>query len=74
METKQRTNRRWQKMCIRDSYYSQARESSNVPVDYTPVKYVKKTAGGRPGMVVYTTCKTLFVTPDADQVKALQAQ
>ena len=56
------------------AYYSQARESSNVPVDYTPVKYVKKTAGGRPGMVVYTTCKTLFVTPDADQVKALQAQ
>ena len=47
------------------AYYSQARESANVPVDYTPVKYVKKPAGARPGMVVYETYRTLYVTPDA---------
>ena len=36
------------------AYFSQGRESANVPVDYTPVKFVKKPAGGRPGMVIYT--------------------
>lgn len=40
------------------AYYSQAREGQNVPVDYTPVKYVKKPAGARPGMVIYTTYQT----------------
>lgn len=56
------------------AYYSQARESSNVPVDYTAVKYVKKPAGGRPGMVIYTTCHTVYVTPDAALVKRLQVR
>lgn len=42
---------------------SRAKDSSNVPVDYTPVKYVKKPAGAKAGMVVYTTNKTVFVTP-----------
>ena len=46
------------------AYYSQAREGSNVAVDYTSVKYVKKPAGARPGMVVYETYRTLYVTPD----------
>jgi len=45
------------------AWYSQARESSRVPVDYTPVKYVKKPAGARPGMVVYTTYQTAIVEP-----------
>ena len=35
------------------AWYSQARESGNVPVDYARVKDVKKPAGARPGMVVY---------------------
>ncbi len=42
---------------------SKAANSSNVPVDYTPVKYVKKPAGAKPGMVIYTTNKTLYVDP-----------
>ena len=45
------------------AYFSQAREGGNVPVDYTPVKYVKKPAGARPGFVIYETYKTLYVTP-----------
>ena len=53
------------------AYYSQARESGNVPVDYTPVKNVKKPAGGRPGMVIYHVYNTVNVTPEADFVKAL---
>ena len=47
------------------AYYSQARDGQNVPVDYTPVRYVKKPAGAKPGMVIYTTYQTAVVTPDA---------
>lgn len=46
------------------AWYSQGREGKKVPVDYTPVKYVKKPAGARPGMVVYTTYQTAYVDPD----------
>ncbi len=42
---------------------SRAKNSSNVPVDYTPIRYVKKPAGSKAGMVIYTTNKTVFVTP-----------
>jgi predicted ribosome quality control (RQC) complex YloA/Tae2 family protein len=45
------------------AYYSKAREGSNVPVDYTRVKHVKKQPGGKTGMVIYTEYKTLYVTP-----------
>ncbi len=56
------------------AYYSQARESQNVPVDYTPVRFVKKPAGAKPGMVIYTTCSTAFVTPDPALVEALRVK
>lgn len=45
------------------AYYSKARMSQNVPVDYTYVKYVKKPNGAKPGMVIYTNNKTLYVNP-----------
>ena len=48
--------------------------SGNVPVDYTQVKNVKKPAGARPGMVIYTTCQTLFVTPEEELIKRLQSK
>ena len=53
------------------AWFSQARESANVPVDYTPVKNVKKPAGARPGMVIYSTCRTANVTPEEALVKKL---
>lgn len=40
---------------------SKAKNSNNVPVDYTFVKYVRKPAGSKPGMAVYTHYKTVFV-------------
>lgn len=43
---------------------SKAAGSSNVPVDYTQIKYVKKPSGSKPGMVIYKTNKTVYVTPD----------
>ena len=48
------------------AYYSKGRLSSNVPVDYCFVKYVKKPNGSKPGMVIYTNNKTLNVTPSID--------
>ena len=56
------------------AYYSQARESGNVPVDYTPVKFVKKPAGGRPGMVIYHVYQTVNVTPTEELVKQLRVK
>lgn len=56
------------------AYYSQAREGSKVPVDYTPVKYVKKPAGSKPGMVIYTTYQTAYVTPDEELIKKLRVK
>ena len=52
--------------------FSQAGDSTRVPVDYTPVKYVKKPAGARPGMVVYTTYQTAVVDPDQELAKRLR--
>lgn len=46
------------------AYYSQARNSNQVPVDYTKKKYVKKPSGGRPGMAYYTNQKTIYVVPE----------
>jgi len=54
------------------AYYSKARNSSNVPVDYTEKKNVKKPSGARPGMVVYYTNKTLFVTPDEEFINKIE--
>ena len=54
------------------AYYSQARASTAVPIDYTPRKFVKKPSGARPGMVIYSTNRTLYVTPDAQTVQRLR--
>lgn len=53
------------------AYFSQAKESSGVPVDYCPVKFVKKPAGARPGMVTYDNYRTLYVTPEEAPIKKL---
>ncbi|MED4603569.1 NFACT family protein, partial [Paenibacillus validus] len=53
------------------AYYSQAKESSGVPVDYTLVKHVRKPSGAKPGFVIYDHQKTLFVTPDPERIKQL---
>ncbi|MEW6661659.1 MAG: Rqc2 family fibronectin-binding protein [Bacillota bacterium] len=53
------------------AYFSKARNSANVPVDYTLAKHVRKLKGGKPGMVIYDHHKTLYVTPDAEIIKSL---
>lgn len=55
------------------AYHSKGRSSSQVPVDYTAVKFVKKPAGAKPGMVIFTNNRTVYVTPDEETVKRLSA-
>ncbi len=45
------------------AYFSKARESSKVPVDYTQIKNVKKPNGAKPGMVIYDSYNTIYVEP-----------
>ena len=45
------------------AYYAETKGGQNIPVDVTPVKQVKKTPGGKPGMVIYHTYKTVIVNP-----------
>ena len=56
------------------AWFSQGRESGKVAVDYTPVKYVKKPGGARPGMVVYTTYETAYVAPDGELARRLRVK
>ena len=46
------------------AYHSKARDSSQVPVDFTRIKFVKKPNGAKPGMVIFTNQQTLYVKPD----------
>ncbi len=54
-------------------YYSQARGSSHVPVDYTHVLQIKKPRGAKPGMVVYEQNWSLLITPQQDTIEQLLA-
>ncbi|MBQ9096908.1 MAG: NFACT family protein [Clostridia bacterium] len=53
------------------AYYSKARQSSGVAVDYTEIKNVKKPSGAKPGMVIYEEYYTIYVTPDEEKVKEM---
>lgn len=57
---------------VLSAYFSKARESSSVPVDYTEIRHVKKPSGAKPGFVIYFEQKTMFVTPDEDIVRGLR--
>ena len=56
------------------AYNSNARESTRVPVDYTSVKNVKKPNGAKPGMVIFTNNKTLFVTPSEEIINKIKKE
>lgn len=53
------------------AYFSQAKQSSSVPVDATFIRHVRKPSGSKPGYVIYDHQKTLFVTPDEERIKSL---
>ena len=51
---------------------SRAKASSNVAVDYTIVKNVKKPNGAKPGMVIYDDYKTEYVTPNKAELERIK--
>lgn len=53
------------------AFFSKAKTSSLVPVDYTLKKNVKKPNGAKPGMVIYLTNQTIYITPNEDDVKRI---
>ncbi|AIM17646.1 MULTISPECIES: NFACT RNA binding domain-containing protein [Neobacillus] len=54
------------------AYFSKARHSSSVPVDFTKVRHVKKPSGAKPGFVIYDHQQTVYVTPDEELVLKLK--
>ncbi|WHY02322.1 NFACT RNA binding domain-containing protein [Neobacillus sp. DY30] len=54
------------------AYYSKARNSSSVPVDFTKVRHVKKPSGAKPGFVIYDNQQTVYVTPQEELVLKLK--
>ncbi len=57
--------------CMIAAYHSKARDSAQVPVDYTLIKNVKKPIGAKPGMVIFTDHQTAYVTPSESLCKRL---
>ena len=53
------------------AYFSKGRFSSQVPVDYTLKKNVRKPKGAKPGMVIYDNQKTLFVTCEEKYIEEI---
>lgn len=54
------------------AYYSKSKMSAQVPVDYTKKRNVKKPSGSKPGMVIYETNSTVYVTPTEEMVAKLK--
>ncbi|MGL5914980.1 MAG: Rqc2 family fibronectin-binding protein [Culicoidibacterales bacterium] len=48
------------------AYYSKGKESSSVPVDYLPIRQLKKPNGAKPGFVTYEQQKTIYIDPEVD--------
>ncbi|MBQ6582350.1 MAG: NFACT family protein [Mogibacterium sp.] len=51
------------------AWHSKARQSENVPVDFVPVRYIRKPNGAKPGMVIFTHNTTVYVTPKLPEQK-----
>lgn len=64
-------NRTIEEACIIAAVHSKGRESRQVPVDYTQVRYVKKPNGAKPGMVIFTDYQTAYVHPNEELVRRL---
>ncbi len=62
-EGKQPTPRAMEEAAVLAASHSRAKDSAQVPVDYTQVRNVSKPQGAKPGMVIYVNYKTIFVDP-----------
>ncbi len=52
------------------AYFSKGRESSSVPVNYCPIKNLKKIPGAKPGMVSLGSYKTIYIDPEEDVLRS----
>ena len=62
-EGKRPTEQAMEEAAVLAARHSKAKDSAQVPVDYTQVRNVSKPQGAKPGMVIYVNYKTLFVDP-----------
>ncbi|WP_062105129.1 Rqc2 family fibronectin-binding protein [Bacillus niameyensis] len=53
------------------AYFSKAKNSASVPVDFTKIRHVKKPSGAKPGFVIYDNQQTVYVTPNQDRVRGM---
>ncbi|MBS4539727.1 NFACT family protein [Clostridium sp. D2Q-11] len=56
------------------AFNSKGKVSSNVPVDYTAKKNVKKPNGAKPGMVIYENNSTIYVTPTEKEISNIKKE
>lgn len=54
------------------AWYSKAKNSSNVPVDYVEYRYVHKPNKAKPGMVVFTNQNTMYITPKREIIDQIE--
>jgi predicted ribosome quality control (RQC) complex YloA/Tae2 family protein len=66
------SNQTLEEAAVLAAFYSKAKESTKVPVDYTEVKNVKKPSGAKPGMVIYYTNKTIYVNPEKLELQKIE--
>ena len=52
--------------------FNSTAEGNNIPVDYAFAKHIKKPSGGKPGLVIYHTNYTAYVTPDPERIAAMR--
>ncbi len=52
--------------------FSRVSDGNNVAVDYTKVRNIKRPADGKPGLVIYHTNWTCYVTPDREKIAAMR--
>ncbi len=54
------------------AWYSKARGSSKIPVDYVEYKYIKKPPKAKPGMIIFTNQRTMVVSPDLNLIESIE--
>ncbi|KAA9025931.1 Rqc2 family fibronectin-binding protein [Niallia endozanthoxylica] len=72
IRSKEPTEKTIQEAAVLAAFFSKARNSSSVPVDFTRVRHVKKPSGAKPGFVIYDNQQTVYVTPDEETVLKLK--
>ena len=56
------------------AYYSRARQSAHVDVDYTKRQFIRRHPSNQPGLVLYTDFSTVAVTPEKEIVDKLKTK